>query len=272
MDKNISPELKTLLDKIRRERGFDGTQYKPAYLKRRLAVRLRARGMSSYSEYMALLDEDPAEYEHLLQALSINLSYFFRDPEVYRAVRRQVLRPLLERRMREGRRMVRIWSAGCASGEEPYSLAILLCELLRDDLPRWHVRIWGTDRDATVLEQARQARFNAMQLKDTPPQYVARYFTYNGEYHLDPRIQAMVTFREHDLLRDPPLKRVDLIFCRNVLIYFTRQQHDRIYRSFHQALLSGGHLVLGKTEILMSPALALFEPVDMRERIYRKRG
>ena len=261
-----------LLDKVRRERGFDGTQYKANFLQRRFAIRLRATRAGSYREYGRILDDDPAEYDRLFAALTINLTYFFRDETVFQAVRDTVLDPLIREKARRGRRLIRVWSAGCATGEEPYSLAILFHELLGDDLKNWRIRICATDLDAETLEQAKRGVYSDFSFRGVDRDYVERYFVHNhGGYEIRPEIKALVHFERRDLLADPPPRRMSLILCRNVLIYFNREQHERIFTTFHRALDKGGYLVLGKAEILTGAATKLFEAVDLREHIYKKR-
>ena len=261
-----------LLDKVRRERGFDGTQYKANFLQRRFAVRLRATKAGSYREYSRILDSDPAEYDRLFSALTINLTYFFRDETVFQAVRHAVLEPLIRERAGRGQRLIRVWSAGCATGEEPYSVAILFHELLGDDLKNWRIRIYATDLDAETLDKARRGIYSDFSFRGVDREYVERYFVHNhGGYEIRPEIKALVRFERRDLLADPPPRRMSLILCRNVLIYFDREQHEQVFAAFHRALDKGGYLVLGKTEILTGAATELFEIVNLREHIYRKR-
>jgi len=259
-----------LLEKIKQERGLDCTQYKPGFLKRRLAVRMRARGVKTYREYMRLLDD--AEYEKLFETLTINLSYFFRDASTFKTLREKVLKPLLREKAEFGNRVVRIWSAGCASGEEPYSVAILLYELLGKELKDWRIRILATDLDVGALEKAKKGIYSQFSLKGVNARCVERYFEPlpRGEYALKPEIIKMVKFEQHDLIADPPPRHLDLILCRNVLIYFSRQQQEKLLHAFHQALNKRGYLVIGKTEVLMGAATSLFKPLDLRERIYVK--
>ncbi len=264
------PDFLALLDRIRRERGFDGTQYKTSFLKRRLAVRLRARKVDCYRQYMRLLDEDPDEYVPLMSALTINLTYFFRDSSAFVALRDLVLAPMLEAKREQKRFTVRVWSAGCATGEEAYSLSILFHELLGSKLPRWDITVLATDYDAEVLDRARRGVYGDLSFRDVDEEYLARYFIHGDGYQVKPEIKALVTFRQHDLVSDPMPKRLDLILCRNVLIYFSRGQHERLFHQFHQALREGGYLALGKTEILLPSVSHLFRPVNLREHIYIK--
>lgn len=259
-----------LLDKVRRERGLDCCQYKVNFLKRRLAVRLRARGVESYREYARLLDDE--EYEKLFEALTINLSYFFRGETAFKALRAKVLKPLLQEKAKRGSRLIRVWSAGCASGEEPYSVAVLFHELLGKHLKDWQIRIHATDLDAGALEKARRGVYSEFSFRGVNPKYIAQYFTplSQSEYAIKPEIAALVKFERRDLIADSPPRRLDLILCRNVMIYFSRQQQQRLLTIFHRTLNDEGYLMVGMTEVLMGATARLFKPLDLRERIYVK--
>lgn len=265
--------LAVLVEKIRCDRGFDGKQYKPNFLKRRLSVRMRARGAASYREYQNLLYADPDEYPLLMSALTINLSYFFRDGEVFLSIRDDILTPLIQQRAKAGRRHLTIWSAGCAGGEEPYSIAILIWELLGLGLKRWRLEILATDIDDEALRQARGGQFTSFSFHGVSGEFLAPYFTHQGNHHLiRPELRRLVTFRQHDLMNGnlPNTGPFDLILCRNVLIYFSRQQQARVLPSLHRALRPGGHLVLGKIEMPLVSAANLFQVTDPRLHIYAK--
>ncbi len=263
-------ELNALMHKIHLERGLDVSQYKLSFVQRRIATRLRARGVSSYRAYMRLLDEE--EYAHLLDSLTINLTSFFRDTTTFVALRDEVLYPLLHVREQEGRRRLDVWSAGCASGEEPYSMAILLHQLLGRRLSKWQIRILGTDIDDERLTQARRGLYKAFSFRGTQWPDLDHYFTPEPDgRRISAHIQKMVQFRHHDLISEQPPGRFDVILCRNVLIYLQREQQIRILGKFHRALKSGGTLILGKTEILPPAVSPLFRPFNMREHIYVKR-
>jgi len=258
-----------LLAHIRRERGLDCSQYKDSFLRRRLAVRMRARFADTYQDYLVTLRSDPAEFDALLVALPINLSYFFRDSAVFEALRYAVLGTLVARRAQT--RHLTVWSAGCASGEEPYSVAMILTDLLGPALSRWKVQIHATDVDADVLDRARRGVYRAVSFQNLQADFVERYFAKDGGmYALQPAIRQLVTFRQHDLTTPPPLPRYDLILCRNVLIYFARQHQERIVRHLLDHLEPGGYLMLGMTEMLPLALTSRLEAVDGRLRIYRK--
>jgi chemotaxis methyl-accepting protein methylase len=263
--------VQALLEQIRQERGIDLSSYKPSFLQRRLAMRLRARGCPDYATYRQLLRHDPAEYGPLLDALTINLTRFFRDATAFQAIQEKLLPEMLQHR--SSRRRLRVWSAGCAAGEEAYSLAIILRECLGADLPRWRLEILATDLDSKVLDKARQGLYDPFSFQGLAPHYqpwIDRYFTPGPQRQLAAEVRGMVTFQRHNLIQDPLPPDLDLILCRNVLIYFDRPQQDRLYAAFHQALRADGCLVLGKAEIMPLAWSRHFVPLDRREHIYRR--
>jgi chemotaxis methyl-accepting protein methylase len=243
--------------------------YKPKCLARRVAVRMRACAVHTYDDYLGVLDGEPAELERLHAALTINVTRFFRNPEVWAAL--SAMLPALFTLPGE----VRCWSAGCASGEEAHTLAILLAHAAEaagrpDGLDR--VRIDATDIDRESLERTRAARYREAVLVETPEAVVRRWFRADGEaLVVDSALRAAVTVRAHDLTRDPaPVARYDLVACRNVVIYFDRAMQERLFGALHDALRPGGYLVLGKVETLVGAARERLELVDVRERIYRR--
>lgn len=250
--------FQALTRKISKARGMSCESYKDKCLKRRIAVRMRARGVHTYDDYGKLLDADAHEYQELLDALTINVTKFFRNPETWDA-----LRPLLERLGATGaHRHLRVWSAGCASGEEPYTIAVLLLEA------RAPGSIDATDIDRLSLERTRQAKYPDTAFSEMPAHLRRRYFR-DGEPV--PAVRDLVQVQAHDLTRDPPPQPpYHLIVCRNVVIYFERQAQERLFRVFVDALAPGGVLLLGKVETLFGPARDRLTLVDPRERIYVK--
>lgn len=261
------PGLRTLFDKIAGDRGFRCEAYKENCLRRRIAVRMRIRGAHDYAAYAQLLDSDPEEYDRLLDALTINVTKFFRNREMWERLGTDVLPVLWERR---GGALT-CWSAGCASGEEPYTLAILLSELARrTGGPLGPMQIDATDYDRGSLARANEAAYRPGAFDEMPGDLVARYFSGGEPRRVEPEIRRLVRFQHHDLLRDrPPAAPYDLIMCRNVVIYFDRATQERLFGSFVDALRAGGYLVLGKVETLFGDARGRLELVDARERIYR---
>ncbi|HEU0013689.1 MAG TPA: protein-glutamate O-methyltransferase CheR [Longimicrobium sp.] len=260
--------LERLKRKIERDRGFNCQFYKEKCLRRRIAVRMRARGQRSFAEYSALLDRDPAEYEHLLDTLTINVTKFFRNLETWQAVQQQVLPQLFE-----GRGPIRVWSAGSASGEEAYTVSILLYEWAERhgrlaELNR--VQITGTDIDRRSLDAARAGEYPDLSLTETPERVKQRWFTGGPPWRIRPEAQRGVAFERRDLISEPPLAQQNLVLCRNVVIYFDREIQERLFKRFHDALVPGGFLVMGKVETLIGEARLLFKPVNNRERIFRR--
>jgi chemotaxis methyl-accepting protein methylase len=266
----VDRDFLELTRKISRERGFACANYKEKCLRRRIAVRMRAKGVHTYADYARLLDSDSAEYDRLLDALTINVTKLFRNSSVYEAIATQVVPALFQLDTR-----IRVWSAGCSSGEEPYSLAILLHRyaaehglLRRID----HVQVLGTDIDRGSLEAAARAQFAESAFEETPAELRERYFSATSPFTVVPEIRSMVRFERRDLLDELPALPTgfQLISCRNVLIYFDRDTQERLLARFHAALAPGGFLVLGKVETLLGPVRSRFAAVDARERIFRR--
>lgn len=260
-----------LTRKISEGSGFALEAYKDKCVRRRIAVRMRACGVHTYADYLEFLDASPAEYERLRDALTINVTRFYRNAETWNLVRTQLLPELTARAEGE----LRAWSAGCSSGEEAYTLAMLLAERFdRDERPDLLQRaaVDATDVDRISLERARAARYRADGLTETPAELVRAYLEPEGpEYRVTERVRRRVFVRRLDLSREPP-PRTDyhLIFCRNVVIYFDRPMQERLFQCFASALVPGGYLILGKVETLFGPARDRLTLVDPRERVYRR--
>lgn len=260
--------LEFLKRKIFVDSGFHSHRYKDKCLRRRIAVRMRARGKSTYDDYAELLDRDPAEYELLLEALTINVTRFFRDAPMWAWLKREVVPYLLGRSAGPSR----IWSAGCASGEELYSVAILLNEAqeFSEGTGSGPFELLGTDIDEQSLELAREGSYSSLAMAEMPDEQRERWFSAGPPYQIDPRLQRGVRFEWADLITDRPAERQHLVLCRNVIIYLDRTIQQELFEKFYQVLEPGGYLVLGKVETLLGPARARFEVVDGRQRIFRK--
>jgi len=258
------------MEKITRDSGFQCSSYKDKCLRRRIAVRIRARGASGCAEYSELLDSDPREYERLMRSLTVNVTKFFRNWETYSAIDQKVVPALMAGDDRE----VRVWSAGCSSGEEPYSLAILMHRHAATNRGKGleSVSIVGTDIDTDCLEEAGRAVYGEAALGDTPADLREQYFPQTaGLRTMLPEVRRLVTFEARDLLQfKPPFDAAHLIVCRNVIIYLERPAQDALFSHFHNTLAPGGFLVLGKVETLLGESRGLFSPVNARERIFRK--
>jgi chemotaxis protein methyltransferase CheR len=262
-------ELQELKEQIRRDVGFYCDGYKEHCLRRRIAVRMRARGLHNYADYAALLLIDAQEYQKLRDAVTINVSKFYRNPEVWQIVDQQVLPVLFG-----ARRPIRIWSAGCAGGEEPYSIAMLLREhAARHELEE-RVRLFdvlGTDIDRGSLETAQRAEYSAFAFTDIPEDVRHKWFEPPSYQKLRAEIVHGVRFENRDLITTEFETGYDVIFCRNVVIYFERAVQEALFAKFHEALAPGGFLVMGKVETLFGRSGSLFTPVSQRERVFTKR-
>ncbi|HEX7120158.1 MAG TPA: protein-glutamate O-methyltransferase CheR [Longimicrobiales bacterium] len=263
-------ELRDLKALIQARSGFSCDAYKERCLRRRLAVRMRARAVHRYADYAALLERDADELGRFLSVVTINVSKFFRNFDVWTALRREVIPALFALDAPE----IRIWSAGCAGGEEPYSVAIALLEYAREHglesrLRRF--RVLATDIDRGILEAARRAEYAKLALEETPPELLTRWFEPGARYRLRAEVKRYVRFEPLDLLNDPLPQRQHLILCRNVTIYFERAFQESLLRRIHAALEPDGFLVLGKVETLLGAVGRAFVPIANKERIFRKR-
>ena len=260
-----------LTRKISREAGLTLDAYKDKCLRRRIAVRMRACGVLTFSDYQTVLDRSPAEYERLKDAITINVTRFYRNAETWNLLRAGLLREVCEGDGGE----VRAWSAGCSSGEEPYTLAVLMADHFdRQGKPERlsRVTVDATDIDRECLERALAGRYRREALAEVPADLATRYFEDDGdECRVIERVRRRVVVRPLDLNSEqPPRRNYQLILCRNVVIYFERATQERVFLAFAEALAPGGILVLGKVETLFGTARERLTLLDPRERIYRR--
>jgi len=264
-------QFRELIGRISRRVGLSLDSYKDRCLRRRIAVRMRACGVHSYPEYQQLLERDAEEYERLKDAITINVTSFYRNADTWKLVRSLILPELF----RESWPAVRAWSAGCSSGEEAYTLAMLMAEYLEgqgraDRLER--VTVDATDVDRESLARAQSACYPRETLADVPASLASRYFENHGsDCRVIERVRRRVVVRAADLCLDPaPAHSYQLILCRNVVIYFGRAMQEKVFLDFAHALAPGGFLVLGKVETLLGQARDFLTLLDPRERIYRR--
>jgi two-component system CheB/CheR fusion protein len=261
-------QLEALLEYMKEQRGFDFTGYKRASLSRRFRVRMAALGLETFADYQDLLAADPPEFDRLFDTLLINLTSFFRDPAEWKFLAERVLPPLLAAKAPDAR--VRVWSAGCATGEEPYSVAMLFAEALGLEACCQRVKIYGTDRDEAALMKNRAATYSAREVAGVSPELLARYFTpQDGQYQFHRELRRTVVFGRHDVIHDIPISRIDLLLCRNVMIYFNSDVQAAVMGQFYRALNPSGYLFLGKAETLLSHKNS-FLPMDAKHRIFQK--
>lgn len=260
----------TLLEEIHEVSGIDFSNYRPATLDRRLQRRLIATNTENISHYRQYLKSHPDEYQRLISSFLIKVTEFMRDAELFAALQAEILPELLAEARQRGNEL-RIWSAGCATGEEAYSIAILLCELLGENLDQQQIKIFATDLDTEAVAFARRGIYRETALSNLPQPLISRYFTQlKGSYTIKKQVRNLIVFGEHDLSQRAPFPQTDLILCRNVLIYFSKELQKRILRLFAFSLRNGGLLVLGKAETV-SPLDAYFAPHDQL-KIYRRQG
>jgi two-component system CheB/CheR fusion protein len=261
-------DLDVLLDYLKRSRGFDFTGYKRASLERRIAKRMTEAGVANFRDYLDHLEVYPDEFGSLFNTVLINVTTFFRDPAAWDYISSTVIPDLLARRQPGAG--IRVWSAGCASGQEAYTLAMLFAEALGSEQFRETVKIYGTDVDEEALSAARSANFSARDVADVPPDLLERYFErVDDRFVFRKDLRRQVIFGRHDLIQDAPISRVDLLVCRNTLMYFNAETQAKILSRFHFALNDHGVLFLGRAETMMTHAAA-FTPLDAKRRVSSK--
>ncbi len=266
----IDGDLRKLLLLIRNATGVDFTYYKPNTLHRRIARRMLLKKISSVREYVETLRRDRGELDALYQDILIHVTSFFREPEAFEILATRIIPKLLDDKPEST--PIRVWVPGCSTGEEAYSIAIVLAEYLGGRMGKLPVQIFATDLSEQAIEQARAGVYAGATLAEVRPERLAHYFVKaNGGYQVTQAIRDMCTFARQDLSKDPPFSRIDLISCRNVLIYLEPVLQKKILATFHYALNNHGILLLGKSETL-SAFPDLFMPVEKKEKFYRKKA
>lgn len=224
---------------------IDLNSYKERQMKRRIDALITKHGISSYTDYVRLLNKDSIAYDEFVSYITINVSEFYRNPEQWNLLEKDVL-PYLFHRFGNS---LKIWSAACSTGDEPYSLVMLLSKFM----PLSRIKIYATDIDRLVLDKAKTGLYHIKSLKSLPEEFIQKYFVQVNErtYQISASVKACIEFTSHDLLKDPYIQNCDLILCRNVLIYFTDEAKNRIYKDFHSALKKDGILFVGSTEQML---------------------
>jgi two-component system CheB/CheR fusion protein len=262
--------LEELLDFVKESRAFDFTGYKRPSLTRRILKRVEAVRASGYAEYLDYLKANPDEFVEMFNTILINVTAFFRDQDPWETVKTDIIPAIVDAKREDEN--VRVWVAGCASGEEAYTVAMLLCDAMGKDEFRARAKIYATDVDTDALALGRRARYSEQAVVGTvPEEFIERYFERDDQgFQFRTDLRRAVIFGRHDLVQDPPISRIDLVTCRNTLMYFNNETQIRILRSLHFALRPLGYLLLGRSETLAART-TFFEPSDLKRRIFRRR-
>jgi len=247
-------------EQILKKTGIDLSAYKERQMKRRIDSLINRNKFNSYEDYYQEINRNHKLFEEFINYLTINVSEFYRNPTQWQILKDEIFPQLLTRDKR-----LKIWSAACSTGEEPYSLVLTLSELI----PKKFIQILATDIDKEALNKAKIGIYSSRSVANVPPHLLRQYFVKVGDsYQIHDEIKQCVQFRQHNLLSDPYPDKCDLIVCRNVLIYFTEESKDQIYKNFYNALKDEGILFVGSTEQIILPARYRFQSI--RTFFYQK--
>lgn len=253
-----------------REKGFDLEAYKERCILRRIYLKVRSKGHADLGAYYRTLRRNPEELETLFRYLTINVTEFFRNPSAFEYLERKIFPRVMAERNRDD--TFEVWSAGCSSGEEPYSLAIALLRVKRKHRIPNPFHVLATDIDEPVLKKARTGIYSREALKNLDEKDIQEFFSnVEGGYSVKSEVQECVTFRTSDILKDKPGAMHSLIVCRNLLIYFSRENQEKVISEFSRNLTENGYLMLGKAETLIGKSRLYFQSISPTERIYRLR-
>lgn len=267
-ESQASPDFEALLTYLKHNYGCDLTGYKRPTLLRRFAYRMRSLKIDSYQSYWQYLQDHREEYLALLNEVLINVTSFFRDSDTWDYLATDIIPQIIASKHAE--EPIRVWCAGCATGQETYSLLILFAEALGIESCLKRVRCYATDADELAIQKARKANYTDLEIKSIPPSLLDKYFEQtNREYVFHPRLRQTIVFGGHDLAQDAPLSQIDLLTCRNVLMYFNLEAQNTILARFHFALKDKGFLFLGKAETLVLQEQT-FSPVNFQHRVFAK--
>ncbi len=260
----------SLKKKINQNLGFNCEQYSDKFLQRRIEVRLRSLNLESYFEYGKVLDSSD-EKEKLEKELTIHVTHFFRDMDFWQAFMDDVIPELLKMKRDRGENRIRIWSAGSSTGEEAISIVICLKKKMGLEFSKYDIKVIGTDYDKNTVGKAQEGVYEEPQFREMPPEMKDKYFSLqDGKYRLKDDIRNHLEFSTGDILSSSKPRNIDIIFCRNTVIYFEQSTKARLYEEFYELLNDNGFFIMGKTETLNGPARDKFSIYNGRERIYRK--
>lgn len=270
MPKEDEKALSRILNQINRVTGFDARQYQAPTLKRRLERRLLATKSKSFKEYLALLKKDPSESHKFLDDLSINVSDFFRDRRIFITLKEKILPNLLKEISVNNGKGIRIWSIGCAKGQEPYSLAIILKDTMENEKKELNISIHATDINEALLKHASKGFYQKKEMKNVPKKYLDKYFAKmnKNEFQTKENIRKLIKFRQHNIISEDILGKFHLILCRNLFIFFTPELQKKTFNKIHSSLKKDGILVLGTAETPKDGNL--FRNLSSRDHIYQK--
>ena len=266
--------LNTLRTLIQKYKGFDISQYKDSYIERRVNTRMNLTHKDDLKSYIELLRNNPEELNKLMDALTVNVTEFFRNTETFAALETDIIPRILQNKETDSRNVIKVWSAGSSSGEETYSLAILFLEALRKSRKEYNLMIYGTDIDRKSIIQAKSGIYESNKVSGIRKDLLDRYFEEHGnEYRIKPFVKKYVNFSYLDLTSDfvQSLTTYELILCRNVIIYFTLDVKRSLFMKFYQMLRKDGYLIIGKNEAINGKAVDYLENVNLSERIYKKK-
>lgn len=294
--RHTTDDIRLIIDKIKRDKGFDLSGYRESTLSRRIERRMQFDGAKSLEEYMRMIDRDYHLYWRLVSDFFIGVTDFFRDKEIWDIMREQVLPQVISSKLsvisKKEKKLktydlklktafkpiLRIWSAGCSTGEETHSFAILLIDVLGNSISNFLIYIYGTDIMEDKLEVARKSEYEADKVEKVEERLREKYFESSAisfqpsakDYKLKAYVRRLTRFRKYDLVQGEELRGFDVIICRNVLIYFQKHLQEKVLKGFHKALNRDGILWLGTAESLSEKTRSLFKPIYKNEKIFRK--
>lgn len=275
MTKNKDAYLQKILDLIKEKRNLDFSQYREGILGRRIMARARMIKRENFEQYIAYMKLHPEEIDLLMDCMTINVTEFFRDSRVFNIIEKKVIPDLLYKKNETNSKNISVWSCGCSSGEEAYSVLILLSEILGGKLEKYNLKIYATDIDSESLAKAKEGVYESCQFKNLTLEkkaLIEKYFYNmgNNRYWIREEWPKYMEFKYHDVISDAYLENIDLILCRNLFIYFDRELQNEVLNSFYKSLNKYGFLVLGIVESIMGPIKEKFVEYDRDARIYIK--